>query len=131
MSPTSSHVLVERLRAMLALYDVGDHTLIDVIGESLTLRWANTSVVAAPGDPVDSLFLVMSGAVEVEEGDETITELGPGESFGATEVLTGSPYERRHVAAPDCELMVIPRTVLDELLEADPGLRDRLLDGGH
>lgn len=126
MSPASSHVLVERLRTMLGLADVDEALLTRVVGDSLTLRWVGSSVIAAPGDPIDALYLVLSGAVEVVAGDEQVDELEPGNSFGGAQVVHGTPHEHTYVAAPECELLIIPREPLRALLDAAPGLSERL-----
>lgn len=128
MAPTSSHVLVERLRTMLGLESVDEGVLTRVVGDSLTLRWVGASVIAAPGDPIDALYVVLSGAVEVVDNDEQVDELEPGNTFGGAQVVHGTPHEHTYVAAPECELLIIPRGPLRTLLDAAPGLSRQLAE---
>jgi CRP-like cAMP-binding protein len=40
-----------------------------------------------PGDPVDFVYLVISGHIGIISEDSRITEVGPGELVGETEIV--------------------------------------------
>ena len=72
-----------------------------------------TTVMAA-GDPVDSLYIVISGRLKVmmsdAEGKEVIlTILGPGEFFGEMGLIDDEPRSASVVAIEACELLYIAK----------------------
>src|SRR5215470_8109484 len=84
------------------------------------------AVVYRAGDAADTLYLLVSGAVDVLHGDEIIARYGPGEVFGEAAVFAG---ERRAVTtrvALDAVLLVLPRDSIDRLLELHPLLHQRV-----
>jgi len=46
-------------------------------------------VIYREGDPADALYFVVRGSVRVKPSNDEERLLGPGETFGATEILSG------------------------------------------
>ncbi len=95
-------------------------------------RFRRGEVLFHQGDPGDSLFIVASGAVKIvlpsEDGDEAIlTTVRPGEFFGELALLDGAARSATAIALEGTETFVLPRASFRELIDSDPGARDRLL----
>jgi CRP/FNR family cyclic AMP-dependent transcriptional regulator len=72
------------------------------------------SAVMHEGDPVDSLYIVVSGRLKVmmgeADGKETILSIiGPGEFFGEMGLIDDNPRSASVVAIEPCELLAITK----------------------
>jgi CBS domain-containing protein len=78
---------------------------------------AGTVIVPAGAHPLDHLYVIRTGAVEIIDRSRTVDLLGPGDTFGHISVLTGLPPALSARAAEDtlCYRLPDPRTVV-----ADP-----------
>ncbi len=95
-------------------------------------RFRRGEVIFHQGDPGDALHVVASGAVKIilpsAEGEEAIiATLRPGDFFGELSLLDGAPRSASAAALEPTETLVLPREVLQELLDRDAGLRTALL----
>ena len=86
-------------------------TLVSVVTRRSAPR---SSVIMAAGDPIDSLYIVISGRLKVMMGDadgkEVILSLiGPGEFFGEMGLIDESPRSASVVAIEACELLSITK----------------------
>jgi len=89
-------------------------------------RFADGDVILELDRPNGSLFVVDSGAVRIEretgEGAVTVSELGPGETFGEMSFLDHSPASARVRACSEVVLVELSHEMLEELLEDHPRL---------
>jgi CRP/FNR family cyclic AMP-dependent transcriptional regulator len=81
-----------------------------------------SSVIMAAGDPIDSLYIVISGRLKVMMGDadgkEVILSLiGPGEFFGEMGLIDDSPRSASVVAIEPCELLSITKRDFKKCLQ--------------
>ncbi len=78
---------------------------------------AGTVIVPAGAQPLDHLYVVRTGAVEITDRGRTVDLLGPGDTFGHISVLTGLSPALSARAAEDtlCYRLPDPRKVV-----ADP-----------
>jgi len=72
------------------------------------------TVIMAAGDPIDSLYIVISGRLKVmmgdAEGKEVILSLiGPGEYFGEMGLIDDSPRSASVVTTESCELLCVTK----------------------
>ena len=64
--------------------------------------------------------VVVTGRVRILDGDDgEVALLGPGEFFGEFSLLLGTAHQFDAVAVEDCELLVVPKERVDELLAAN------------
>jgi CRP-like cAMP-binding protein len=72
--------------------------------------------ISASGQPVEWLYLIASGGVEVraktKSGEVTLVELGPGDIFGEAEAFADLPKGVRHVARVDTIVRAVPKQEL-------------------
>jgi len=95
--------------------------------------------VIREGDPGESLFVVMTGNLQVvrvhERTDpytslhwEVLAELVPGDWFGEGSLLTGAPRSATVVASASCELVEIPKAAFEASIKKNPLVVERLVD---
>ena len=80
------------------------------------------SVIMAAGDPIDSLYIVISGRLKVMMGDadgkEVILSLiGPGEFFGEMGLIDDSPRSASVVTIEPCELLQVSKRDFKKCLQ--------------
>jgi potassium-dependent mechanosensitive channel len=118
-----AHSLVTALRAVPSFASVDESTLLEIVGDSVNLRWRVGSTLFRSGSPADGLYVVLAGAVRVLNDDgDVVAVLRPGEFFGEFSLLLGTAHQQTVEAVEDAELMVVSKERFDELLAADPEL---------
>jgi CRP/FNR family transcriptional regulator, cyclic AMP receptor protein len=103
-----------------------------IAGTLRTRRFRKGEVVFHEGDPGDSLFIVVSGALKVvlpsEDGDEAIlATLRRGDFLGELALLDGAPRSASAIALQATEMLTLPRDRFTALVAAEPAIRDALL----
>jgi len=108
--------------------------------EGMVLRRAAPGEgVIREGDPGESLFMVMTGSLQVVKVAErsepytglfwdVVAELGPGTWFGEASLLTGAPRNATVVASAPCELVELPKPAFERCLKSHPQVVDQLVD---
>jgi CRP/FNR family transcriptional regulator, cyclic AMP receptor protein len=85
------------------------------------------TVVTQMGEPGDSFFLIIDGAVEVRTPVGAGSQLQPGDFFGEMSLLDGEPRSATIVASTDLRLLIVDRSHFWRLLEQTPDLVRRIL----
>jgi CRP-like cAMP-binding protein len=62
------------------------------------------ATIFAEGDPADSMYGVVEGAVDIVVGDRVVETLEPGTLFGEMALIEKKPRSARAVAASPCRL---------------------------
>jgi CRP-like cAMP-binding protein len=119
--------------AKVQLFAGLDRAVLERLAAGLRIRrFRRNEVLFHQGDPGDSLFIVMSGAVKIllpsEEGDEAIlVTMRQGAFFGELALLDGAPRSATAVALEPTETLVLPRDRFRQLIDTEPATRDALL----
>ena len=73
-----------------------------------------TVIVTAGSNPLDHIYMVRAGSVEVLDRGNVVDQLGPGDAFGHISLLTGLPPEFSVRAAEDtlCYRLPDPRSIV-------------------
>ena len=111
MATTVSTTVLKSVPLFAGFPDEQLRTLVSVVTRRSAPR---SSVIMATGDPIDSLYIVISGRLKVmmgdSEGKEVILSLlGPGEFFGEMGLIDDSPRSATVVATEPCELISITK----------------------
>jgi CRP/FNR family transcriptional regulator/CRP/FNR family cyclic AMP-dependent transcriptional regulator len=85
------------------------------------------TAVTQMGEPGDSFFLIIDGAVTVRTPLGAGSQLQPGDFFGEMSLLDGEPRSATIVAATDVRLLIVDRAHFWRLLEQTPDLGRRIL----
>ena len=95
-----------------------------------TRSLAAGAVLAAQGDPGDSLFLVLDGVLDVSVDGRKLGELGPGAVVGERAILESSPRTATLTAVTQVKVATAPADALDleALAQLAQGHRRELAD---
>lgn len=85
------------------------------------------TVVTQMGEPGDSFFIIIDGAVVVRTPAGTGSQLQPGDFFGEMSLLDGEPRSATITAATDLRLLIVDRVHFWRLLDETPDLIRRIL----
>jgi cAMP-dependent protein kinase regulator len=78
------------------------------------------SVVMAPGDQADGLYIVLAGQFVVRRDGQDAAYLGPGELIGETVLMTGAPLHSTVMAATKCLALWLPVEHFREVIMIHP-----------
>lgn len=85
------------------------------------------TVVTQIGEPGDSFFVIIDGAVAVRTPVGAGSQLKPGDFFGEMSLLDGEPRSATIVATTDLRVLIVDRSHFWRLLEETPDLVARIL----
>jgi CRP-like cAMP-binding protein len=114
---------------------VDERALARLVGSLRKRRYRRNQTIFHQGDPGDSLYVIVSGAVKIvlpdSAGDEgaIIATLGPGDFFGELALLDGEDHSASAVASEVTEALVLRRDAFDRLVDEDPDVRRALFAG--
>ena len=109
-----------------------EHTLqVDAVAAMFEQRYAAGQVVIRQGDAGESMFVILSGRVEVtvrdQDGPEVrLAELTAGDFFGEMSLMTGAPRVATVTATEETRVMEVSKDSFRHVLEARPELVDEL-----
>jgi serine/threonine protein phosphatase PrpC len=83
--------------------------------------------VIREGDKGDELFIVLEGKVRVSRGDQTLTQLGPGEHVGEMALIRSVPRSASVSADGPAELIAIRRADFFEILRKEHEVAVKML----
>ena len=127
---------MSRYAARFGVAGKAAEALVTVAERSPVVRLAPGEVVVREGERSDTVYVVLSGLVEVDrDGPGRLATLGKGQSFGEIAALAGTPRTATVTAREPTELLGVSRKILGQLVQYFPPLeqilsavyRDRLL----
>jgi CRP-like cAMP-binding protein len=77
-------------------------------------------IVFSAGDTGAAMFGVVSGSVELRDGDEVVTTLGAGETFGELAIISKAPRSLTAVAVEPTQIAVIDERTFIFLVHETP-----------
>ena len=80
------------------------------------------TIVTQIGEPGDSFFIIIDGAVAVRTPVGAGSQLQPGDFFGEMSLLDGEPRSATIVATTDLRLLIVDRSHFWRLLDETPDL---------
>src|SRR4030081_1045196 len=118
--PPSEAQLAHTLRRVQLLREAPADDLVALWRHLREAQAAAGQVICQRGEQGDRFYMVQTGAVEVRLGtgpDSTpLYRLGPGDWFGETSLLSGSPRSADVVALEDCVLWALDRSDFDAVV---------------
>lgn len=100
--------------------DVDDLTALAAIAREK--RFETGEVIYREGDPGETLYVIVEGAVEVVKDQKPLLTLGVTESFGETSLLDGAPRPAGAIAAKPTRVLRIERQDFLDLVSDRPEL---------
>lgn len=126
-------IALEALLASAPLFEgLGQEALARVARYASDVRLGKHDLLFEAGSPSDGFYLVIHGQIKlflpIAPGNEKIVEIqGQGQTFGETLMFSGQPSVVSARALADSWLVYVPKAAILAELEADSGLRMRLL----
>ena len=112
--------------SLFALCSKRELKLVAKLAKTRTVR-AGTTLITE-GEPGDSMFVVLSGTADVRKRNRKIAQLGSGDVVGELAVLAKAPRNATVVARTDCDVAVIGRREVFNLIEEAPGFSRKLFE---
>jgi serine/threonine protein phosphatase PrpC len=105
------------------------HELLLVMGLTSVKSFESGRTILDEGDTSDTIFVSVSGTVEVVKGGRKIAELPAGSIFGEMSMIDSEPRSASIVAAEPTRLLAIRRKDLFTLLKRERTLAEKVLWG--
>jgi CRP-like cAMP-binding protein len=74
-----------------------------------------------------SVFIVISGSVQIDRGGQAVNLIPAGDFFGEIEAIDGGPRMATSRALVDSRLVVVGHRQFNDLLDQVPAIRDRVM----
>jgi CRP/FNR family cyclic AMP-dependent transcriptional regulator len=121
MSTASTAVSTTVLKSVAMFASFSPEQLRALVAMTVRRSAARGSAIMREGDPVDSLYIVISGRLKVmmgeADGKETILSIiGPGEFFGEMGLIDDNPRSASVVAIEPCELLAVSKRAFRKCL---------------
>jgi small-conductance mechanosensitive channel len=123
--------VVTILRPLAVFAPLSDAQVEQLARNAALQRYTGNEVLVQQGDAGDSLFLLRSGRVRVEQQTETgevvpLVTMGPEEFFGEMSLLTGEPRSASVIAEGETEVVVVDKAAFGDVLAADASIVEAL-----
>jgi CRP/FNR family transcriptional regulator, cyclic AMP receptor protein len=125
-------VIQDFLRTVELFSDLEDDELAHVLMAGMVKRYRAGNVILTEGTAGGHIHVIHQGSVRVSKhvpgaGEEALTILGPGETFGETEFFDGLAPSAHVIAHTDCVVLGIPHAEIRSLIEHRPALTGKIL----
>ncbi|MFC1493810.1 protein kinase [Thermodesulfobacteriota bacterium] len=89
----------------------------EILSASSIMRVSEGSTVVSEGDIDDTLFVILSGSVDVIKNNTKIDTIDQGECFGELAYLSGHPRAATLIASTNCIFIKISATLMEKISE--------------
>jgi CRP-like cAMP-binding protein len=120
---------VAALAAVPLFVDLPKRHLHRLAGQSDVLTFGEGEAVVREGDPGETLFVVLLGQGEVTRGGRKVGTVMPGDFFGELSAIDGGARTASVTAQTPMQVLRLFRRTLVRLLQDEPVVTLRLLDG--
>ena len=89
-------------------------------GAGRVVRYHADEVIFREGDPSDSMYIVLSGSVDIASHGKAIETIGEGRALGFASILDNRPRATTARAHEECELAVMDRRKFRYMVDEVP-----------
>jgi hypothetical protein len=121
------------LRGVEIFEDLSVSQLAAVVSATEEISCPRGDILQNPGDPVDKLYLVVSGEVSVTQQKqggsgpaEELTRFGPGQALGIAALFGDEPFFTSAQTTEDTELLCLGRDDFEEIVKEHPEIALRM-----
>lgn len=97
-----------------------------MIADEIDLR--DGSALTREGQPGREFFVLIEGTVDVIQGDERVSQLGPGDWFGEIALLTNAPRTATVMATSPVRVLVVTDRAFRQVVEQTPSIAVKMLE---
>ena len=116
MKPTNPSAKLSALRPVPILRGLRKESLFEVARQSVEVTYPAGATVVREGDAGDSLCVVASGTLEVQQAGRVIGRLTSGDYFGEISLIDGGPRSATVIALDDVVLLELSSGDFNSLL---------------
>lgn len=129
LAPRTTEVTLklEVLKGMQMFRYLSYKELVRIGGIAEMIELTTDQVVFTEGQPGDSMYVVVSGAVRLAKKDKVVAELGKGQHFGEMSLIDRSTRSLTATATEPTRLVVISRKDFYELIKREPASAVKML----
>lgn len=98
-----------------------------VLHSGSTLQCKRGDRIVQAGATSREMYVILSGSVEVRSGDRVLAELGRGEIFGESALISSAPRTADVVALEDVEVLILSQNFLEKGMRTMPDILSRVL----
>jgi CRP/FNR family cyclic AMP-dependent transcriptional regulator len=109
-------------RVLFLLGNLNDLDIEWMINNGHKEKIINGDILIHRDEPVDHLYIVLSGQLSIRDGITNISEIaavGPGEVLGEMSFLEARPPSVSVMASESCEIFVISKTLIEQRMKTD------------
>lgn len=118
----------KKLPQIPLLTDLDPESFVELLNHASVVRCKTGERVVKEGDDGDSLFILVSGTVQVVKGGGLpLAKLEAGAFFGEMAVVSSRPRQASVDILEECEILEIPKPLLDGLVKKYPHVHKSLL----
>lgn len=113
------------LKSLPIFTELDDQSLAMILARARKLTFRKNTLLMSEGEPGQSMYVILSGAVKVYVADENGAELtlfleGPGSYLGEISLLDDSPRSASAITIEKTEVMAISKDVFLECIKQNP-----------
>ena len=108
---------VIHLKSVNIFAQVPDNALASMAAALDLVEFIPNEQIFQKGDPGDALYIVVSGSVQIHDGEHTVDTLGERAVFGEMALLDAEPRSASVTAVDDALLLRLPSDAFHELVE--------------
>jgi CRP-like cAMP-binding protein len=123
------HQTADMLARIPIFTDLSRRHLNRLAADTDELAFSPGQIIVREGDPGEALFVVLSGEAKVTRAGRKVGEVVPGDFFGELSAIDGGPRTASIVATTPVSLLRLFRRTLTSLIEDDPVVTVKLIDG--
>jgi len=113
LSPTE----IRRIARQVSLFNrISEEDVGKILAKGLTMQIKKGSVIFYEKSTGNTMYVILSGTVELYEKKKHLATLHTGEMFGEMALISDEPRSATAVAGEDCTLFVISETTFHELM---------------
>lgn len=98
-----------------------------VLHSGSTLQCKNGDRIVQAGAISREMYVILSGSVEVRSGGKVLAQLGRGEIFGESALISSSPRTADVIACEDAEVLILSQDFLEKGMRTMPEIMSRIL----
>ena len=98
-----------------------------VLHTGSTLQCKRGDRIVQAGATSREMYVILSGSVEVRTGDHVVAQLGRGEIFGESALISSAPRTADVVAHEDVEVLILSQDFLEKGMRTMPEIMSRVL----
>ena len=108
------------LKSVPLFNDIPFDALLALNAAMIPVDYLAGETIIADGSVGHSMFLLISGKLEVRKGGRRLAELGPTDCFGEMALIDAAPRAADVIAVSDCSLLRISRAGFESLTDEHP-----------